>query len=375
MKIVHLLYESYGDVFGIGGAGIRAYEIYKRLKDRHEITLLCKRYPGAQDKEIEGLRHLYVGSESRSLTKTLLSYAVHSVKFIRKYGTAFDVIVEEFAPPIPTFLHAFTKTPLILQVQGRTGSHYFRKYNPVSASVLVGMEQLRPRFYQSLIVPHGHTAATLSLRPSARVEIVPNGVSRELLDRAPAEQDYVLYLGRIDPYSKGLDTLLRAYRVFHASCPRIKLVIAGHGREWTRFEAMLRRLPMRARASVEPLGWVSGDRKAELLSRARFVVVPSRHEVQPIGALEAMACGKALLVSDIPELRDVVERGGGVAFRTGDAESLAQSMKMLAGREDLREMGQRGRDWVKHYTWDDIAVRFEAVLHTVLDRGRVGVQA
>ncbi len=374
MKIVHLLYESYGDVFGMGGAGIRAYEIYKRLKGRHEITLLCKRYPGARDKEIEGLRHLYVGSESESLTKTLLSYAVHSVKFIKQYGTAFDVIIEEFAPPIPTFLHAFTNTPLILQVQGQTGSHYFRKYNPVYASVLVGMEKLRPRFYQSLIVPNDHTAARLSLNQGARVDIVPNGVSRELLDRAPSEQDYVLYLGRIDPYSKGLDTLLRAFPTFHASCPRIKLVIAGHGREWTRFEAMLRRLPMQVRASVETLGWVSGDRKAELLSRARFVVVPSRHEVQPIGALEAMACGKALLVSDIPELRDAVERGGGVAFKTSDAKSLAQSMTMLAAREDLREMGQRGWDWVKNYTWDNIAVRFEAALYAVLERCGVGVQ-
>ena len=131
---------------------------------------------------------------------------------------------------------------------------------------------------------------------------------------------------------------------------------------------------MHVRACVETLGWVSGDRKAELLSQARFVVIPSRHEVQPIGALEAMACGKALLVSDIPELRDVVEWGGGVAFKTSDAKSLAQSMTMLAARADLREMGQRGRDWVKNYTWDNIAVRFEAALYAVLERCRVGVQ-
>ncbi len=35
MKILHLLYESKGDYFGIGGVGVRAYEIYKYLPARH----------------------------------------------------------------------------------------------------------------------------------------------------------------------------------------------------------------------------------------------------------------------------------------------------------------------------------------------------
>ena len=372
MKIVHLLYESQGDPFGVGGAGVRAYEIYKHVKDRHEITLLCKRYPGARDQEIEGLRHLYVGAESKSLTKTLLSYAAHSVKFIKKYGTAFDIIIEEFSPPIPTFLHAFTRQPLILQVQCNTGSHYFKKYNPVYAAFLVGMERLRPRFYTNLIAPSPHTAEALSLRENARVEVIPNGVSPELLNFSSSEGDYVLYFGRIDPYSKGLDTLIQAYREFHSSFPGVKLVIAGDGKDRKRFEAMLTRLPAHIKANIEILGWVSGDRKVEVISQARFVVVPSRHEVQPISVLEAMACGKAILVSNIPELHAVVEQGAGIAFTAGDPVSLARSMKALAAREDLREMGQRGRDWVKNYTWERIALRFEEFLCQVLERESSG---
>ena len=118
MKILHLPYESKGDYFGIGGVGIRAYEIYKYLKDKHDITLLCKKYPGAQNKEIEGLRHIFVGTESKSLTKTLLSYAYHAAMFVKKHADEFDIIIEEFSPAIPTFLHAFTKKPVILQIQG-----------------------------------------------------------------------------------------------------------------------------------------------------------------------------------------------------------------------------------------------------------------
>jgi glycosyltransferase involved in cell wall biosynthesis len=369
VKIAHLLYESVGDPFGIGGTGVRAYEIYRRLKARHDVTLVCKRYPGARDGDIDGLRHVYVGAESRSLTRTLLAYGLQGARFIRAHGAAFDVVVEEFAPPIPTFLHAFTDRPVVLQVQGHTGRHYFRKYNPAYAAVLVGLEKLRPRFYRTVIVPSRHTAARASLARTARVDVVPNGVPPELLERVPSEGDYVLYLGRIDPYSKGLDTLLEAYPAFHAACPGVRLVIAGAGKEAARFEAMLARLPAATRATVQTPGWVAGERKLELLSQARFVVVPSRHEAQPIGALEAMACGKAMLVSDLPELGDVVERDGGVAFRTGDAASLARAMATLAASDALGAMGQRARDWVKACTWDNIAVRFEAVLHAVLERG------
>lgn len=118
MKILHLLYESKGDFFGIGGVGVRAYQIYKRIQERHDITLLCKKYPGADDGNIDGLRHIFEGIESENLTKTLLSYAYHASRFVKRHAEEYDVIVEEFSPAIPTFFHAFVKKPVVLQVQG-----------------------------------------------------------------------------------------------------------------------------------------------------------------------------------------------------------------------------------------------------------------
>ncbi|HXX53528.1 MAG TPA: glycosyltransferase, partial [Thermodesulfovibrionales bacterium] len=147
MKILHLLYESEGDYFGIGGVGMRAYSIYGYLKERHDVTLLCKNYPGAADGERMGLTHRFVGAESRSLTRVLLSYASHAAQFVRKHGNEYDVIIEDFSPAIPTFLHTLTRTPVILQLQGYTGRLYFRKYNPFYASILYASESLRPRCY------------------------------------------------------------------------------------------------------------------------------------------------------------------------------------------------------------------------------------
>jgi len=369
LKILHLLYESKGDYFGIGGVGIRAYEIYRQLKARHDITLLCKKYPGAADGTLEGLRHIFVGTESRSLAKTLLSYAYSASLFTRKYGDEFDIIIEEFSPAIPTFLHAFTEKPVVLQIQGYTGVKYFEKYNIFYSGLLCAFERFRPLFYRNIIFISAITAKRYRFRAREKnIKVIPNGIREELLTCEPGGADYMLYLGRIDMHGKGLDILLHAYREFHNSFPHIRLVIAGDGRDREKFAGMLRRLPDRIKKNIELRGWVDGEEKTDLLKDALLVVMPSRHETQGIVALEALACGKAVIVSDIPELSYVTGNRAGISCKTGDARSLAQAMRDLITREERREMGQRGRDWVARYTWDKIALEYEGFLMRVLEQ-------
>jgi glycosyltransferase involved in cell wall biosynthesis len=367
MKILHLLYESRGDLFGIGGVGIRAYEIYRRIQDRHDVTLLCKKYPGARDGKVEGLRHIFVGTESRSLTKTLLSYAYRASQFVKRHGPEYDIIVEEFSPAIPTFYQLFIRKPVVLQVQCYTGRFYFRKYNLFYAVFLFLSELLRTWFYTNFIFINHEMMEKFYLKREKLSAVIPNGISSELLDIPYDERDYILYIGRIDVYGKGLDILLDAYGEFFQSFPEIRLVIAGDGRdrERERFQAILLKLPEEIRNHIELAGWVSDEKKSSVFSRALFVVFPSRHEVQPIAVLEAMGSGKAVLVSDIPEFRFVKDTGAGTEFKAGDARSLVQAMKELVTHGERKEMGQRGREWVKHYLWDNVALKYEGFLYEI----------
>ena len=343
--------------------------MYKYLKGHHEITLLCKKYPGAKDGEIEGLRHIFVGTESRNFLKTLLSYAYHASLFVRKYGKDFDIIIQEFSPAVPAFLLAFTKKPVILQIQGYTGVKYFEKYNVVSAFVLYLFERFLPMFYRHFIFVSESSRNNYLIDERKNIAIISNGIPEKLLkDENGQESDYILYIGRIDIHHKGLDILLRAYTDFYHSCPGIRLIIAGDGRDRQKFSELLQELPSEIRGKIELKGWADGERKADLFKKAIFVVVPSRYETQAIVALEAMAYGKAVIVSDIPELHYVVQNRAGISFQSRDSCSLAQSMKALLTSDDRREMGRRGREWVRDYTWDRIALSYENFLSGILSR-------
>lgn len=361
MKILHLLYESKGDYFGIGGVGVRAYKIYSQLRDRHDITFLCKSYPNAEDKEIEGIKHLFVGSKSQSFTKTLLAYALEASRFVRRYGSHYDVIVEEFSPAIPTLLFLYRERPLILQIQGYTGKNYFEKYGFLKALTLFSLENYIPRFYKNVISVSEPTVKRYRLREDVSLCIIPNGIDKYLLRHPEGSEDYILYLGRIDIHHKGIDILLRAYDYLCREYD-VPLILAGDFRDKRPFYQLIDQLNERTRDNIKVLGWVDGNAKIDLLRNSMFVVMPSRYETQGIVALEAMACAKPLVVSDIAELSYVVECGAGWSFESHDPVSLSNVMRRMLLSEDRRLMGRKGRHWVSSLTWESMALRFERFL-------------
>jgi glycosyltransferase involved in cell wall biosynthesis len=97
------------------------------------------------------------------------------------------------------------------------------------------------------------------------------------------------------------------------------------------------------------------------------MVVPSRYEGQPLIIMDTAACGKPVIVSDIPELRYTVDAGFGLSFKAGDAKDLAEKMKLLLTDKRLREeMGKKAREYARGFSWDRIAEEYEKYLTSVV---------
>ncbi len=98
---------------------------------------------------------------------------------------------------------------------------------------------------------------------------------------------------------------------------------------------------------VESWGWQ--EDMAAVFPRAHVVCLPSYREGLPRALIEAAACGRPLVATDVPGCRDVVRHGeNGLLVAPRSAQALADALRSLIDAPDLRRrMGARGRQMVE----------------------------
>gem|GEM_PF-581200 len=127
-----------------------------------------------------------------------------------------------------------------------------------------------------------------------RAEIFPEGPS------APVRGDYLLFVGQISQ-KKNIHSLISAYRVFAKRHPDMQLVIVG---DWGKNSDRQKILALEDDRIVM-LGSLPRSQLAPLYRGARFFVNPSIREGHSNTLLEAISLGCPVLLSDLPENRDL----------------------------------------------------------------------
>lgn len=189
---------------------------------------------------------------------------------------------------------------------------------------------------QTSVRLHGRFASIV------RLEHIPHFVP----DPPPAEasqpeRPYFLFAGRLEPI-KGVEVAIDAMRGRAE-----QLLIAGSGT----LEPKLRR---RAEGldNVRFLGWVDADRLDGLYRNALAAIVPTLgHEAFGLVAVEAFARGTPAIVHHFGALGELLDRGGGVGYRT--AEELQNALTLMADPDLRAQLSKRARAaYVREWTTD-----------------------
>jgi len=171
---------------------------------------------------------------------------------------------------------------------------------------------------------------------------------------APSASGGVLFVGRLSP-EKGVHVLLDAWRA--ASLRGLHLDVIGDGPDRARLERDAP--PGVAFLGRRPAAEVMGQ-----LLRARALVIPSVwYEGQPVTALEGMAAGTPLVLSDIGGLPEVLGgREGGWITPPNRSDTLAQSLEQMTDDHAVDARGAQARQrYVDRFTPPAAVARLEAV--------------
>ncbi len=207
--------------------------------------------------------------------------------------------------------------------------------------------------------------ALRSLGVTAPIVVIPDGVSMpDLVGDQPSSSRSnrtVLILGRFHPI-KGLPSLLRAWSQVECERPEWRLSLAGRDEQGSLAE--LRSLAGRlGLARVDFLGPVRGEEKDELLRSADLLVLPSLSENFGIVVAEALSYGLAVIASRRSPWAGLETQRCGWWVEP-EIDALANSLRIATGlpREELNQMGVRGRAWAEDsFSWDHVS---QAMLET-----------
>lgn len=364
MKILHIDPDDIDNPMS-GGGPRRTFEIYRRLADRHDITVLTPTFPGSTPEKMrDGVRYVRLGRKIGDHASS------HHITFFCSLPTAvrqfdYDLLVEDFMPPASaTLTPLFARGPVIASVQWFFAKILAKQFH----MPFHWWEHFGLRLYDNFIVQTSTMEAHIkAARPSAVVRRIPLGSDNALFEMAPTYPgDFALYMGRIDVAQKGVDLLLDAWRRVPVAS-RIPLILAGHAAALSPIEALIARYGLSS--CVQLVGKVTGAERQALFQQARFVCVPSREETFGLVILEACAAAKPVILFDVAPMNEVAAPGGSELVPAFDVDAFANRIQMLSALspEELTRRGNISRRWANRFSWDAIANEQDAFYHECVD--------
>jgi glycosyltransferase involved in cell wall biosynthesis len=353
------------------GDGLRTYsrEITRGLRNRgHEVVFIHQEPDLADSQEsfaVRGIpafqrRVVFARPGSRRRIADLLrEYDVDIVHLSIPFSTLdfrLPLLCQELGIPIVATFHV----PFARQRSfwAAMAAGLYRLYAPTLARcervVVLGEQQ--KRLLLSLGVPAGRIAVLANGVDVDRYCPAPSGLRAELgADRIFS------YIGRIDP-EKQVDALVRA---FLAESPPLtfQLVIVGSGVELARLRSRYRD------RRIVFLGAVLDEaRRIEVLRASDAFFLPSRVEALSIAMLEAMACGTAVVATDVGNDGEAI-RGAGIvidpARAVADLRTAIRSLIDSPAR--CQELGRLARQRaLERFSIDDNIAGLLQVYHAAL---------
>jgi glycosyltransferase involved in cell wall biosynthesis len=349
-----------------------ALDLNNRVKKKEiEIEGMCVHYFKNLSMFSVKASKLFLTPEMyKQLYLDLSSIDSFDIIHVHEYSTYQNIIVRQLSKKygVPYVLQAHGSLPII----GREGRRwlfdaFFGHSLLKDAAKVIALNRMEVNQY------------SLAGVPAEKIALIPNGIDLSQFADLPIRgrfrkkfginenKQILLFLGRLNKI-KGLDTLVIAFKHIIEESKNIILVIAGPDDGYLdSLKNLVSSLKMGN--NVLLVGPLYGEDKLSAYVDADVYVLPSTYETFPVTILEAYACSKPVIASNIGSLNNLVFDGvTGLLVEVSSAKKLAQNViSLLNDPKKAKEMGLNGRRLVyENYNTEKIGEMFETIYNSIL---------
>ncbi|MBU2025244.1 MAG: glycosyltransferase family 4 protein [Patescibacteria group bacterium] len=334
----------------------------------HDITVYCRNYylkNQKKPKKYKRVNLIYLPTIRTKHFDTIVHTFLASVHAL---FSNYDVI--HYQAPGPSSLSwiiRFLKRNTLVVATYNSRDQYHQKWGFIAKKYL--------NFSEKIIstIPHLTITLTKSLKREVKKKYkktpiyIPNGTAIKKttsFDRLKKwglkKNKYALTVNRLVKH-KGIHLLIKAFIRLQKSNhlpSNFKLVIVGSSKmlHTTQYEKQLKKLTKNNK-NIIFTGTQKRKALAQLFSNAYLFIHPSEAEGLSTVIIEAMGCGKALLVSDIKEnLEAIGSSKNAITFKNKNTRDLTRKLKnLLDDPQKVKKLGKLAQIYAKkHYDWNKI---------------------
>lgn len=322
------------------------------------------------------------------------SRAIGPLKFIRSLAGVFqgkspDIVHVQYMAPglLPIICAKLVRVPLVLATVHHPGTphefiaHAFLRFGAFLSDCFTCVSEAAEKsWFGDSFLFNPSTSNNITARKHLTI---PNAVDIAAIDKARAEKTPKVLetISRLQGKTvigtvarlyneKGIDVLLKAFKVGQNSLPNMHLLIVGDGVQKDYLQKQAAELGIAD--SCTWMGRLPWQEAMRCLGLMDIVVVPSRFEGFGLTAIEAMAYAKPVVASRIDGLAEIIQDGyNGFLVPAEDVDGFADCIVALAKDEEKRKsIGKAARKCVEEkYAYPMFRERVRA-LYEMLGKDR-----
>jgi glycosyltransferase involved in cell wall biosynthesis len=338
-----------------GGAEVYTQEVMKRLAKRgYEMTLFTSRFTGCElNENIDGVDVIREGNK----------YTVYkeAKKYLKAYKHHYDLIIDEINTKpfyVPKVVEEKKVIALIHQL-AREFWFYETKF-PLNYIGYYYLEKKWLSKYKDIMTVTVSSSTKIDLEELGfkRLFVVPNGLNVTPLSNVKEKEakPTVVFMGRLKK-AKLPHHALQAFSIIKSEIHDAKMWVIGDGYFRKKLESFERK-------DVTFYGYISNEKKYDLLSQAHIILVPAVREGWGQVVTEANAMGTPAIGYDVPGLRDSIRHGEtGITIMEKTPIAMAQqAISLLRDSDRLSNYSRNALEFSRQFSWDNTVESFQKVL-------------